>query len=166
MEETKDGTRRCWQTESTKLRDYGRYLGQRYKDFKNIVWLEGGDYNPPNKELVDAIAEGILDFDSNHLHTAHCTVETSALEYYPDALWLNINNTYSYTQLLAKSRTDYARTPAVPFFLVESKYEGYDLSNQDIRRQAYWSIFSGSCGQFFGAYPVWGFLPGMARRDG
>ena len=146
-----------------RLRDYGRYLGDRYKDFKNIVWLEGGDYNPPNKELVDAIAEGILDFDSNHLHTVHCAVETSALEYYPDAAWLNINNTYSYTQVLAKSRADYARTPVIPFFLVESKYEGYDFSNQDIRRQAYWSIFSGSCGQFFGAYPVWGFFPGWQQ---
>ncbi len=39
-----------------KLRQFGRYLGQRYKDFDNIIWLHGGDYNPPDRDLVNAIA--------------------------------------------------------------------------------------------------------------
>ena len=150
---------------TVKLRDYGRFLGQRYKDYPNLIWLNGGDYNPPNKDVVNAIAEGILEFDTNHLHTVHCDAETSALEYYPSESWLQINNTYSYRPVLTKTRADYARTPVSPFFLVESGYEGVNyqtgpLSAQDLRRQAYWSIFSGSCGQFFGAYPLWGFFEG------
>ena len=89
---------------TVKLRNFGRFLGQRYKDFDNVIWLNGGDYNPPDKNLVNAIADGIRDFDSNHLHTVHCAPETSALEYYPSESWLHINNTYSYTQVLSKSR--------------------------------------------------------------
>jgi hypothetical protein len=34
-----------------KLRDYGRYVGRRLKDLKNIVWVDVGDFNPPNKSL-------------------------------------------------------------------------------------------------------------------
>jgi uncharacterized protein DUF4038/collagenase-like protein with putative collagen-binding domain len=147
----------------TKCKNYGRFLGQRYKDFDNIVWLNGGDYNPPNKDVVSAIAEGILEVDSNHLHTAHCAAETSALEYYPGESWLHINNTYSYSPVLIKSRADYARVPAAPFFLAESGYEGYGLSAQDLRRQAYWSLFSGSCGTFFGNFPLWEFFPGWQQ---
>ena len=152
-----------------KLRDYGRFLGERYKDYPNLVWLNGGDYNPPDKSVVTAVAEGILDFDSNHLHTAHCAAETSALEFYWFESWLHINNTYSYSPVLIKSREDYARTPVAPFFLSESGYEGVSyqgvtLSPQDIRRQAYWSLFSGSCGAFFGAYPLWGFFAGWQQQ--
>ena len=29
-----------------KLRKYGLYLGKRYKDFPNILWVEGGDHTP------------------------------------------------------------------------------------------------------------------------
>ena len=150
-----------------KLRNYGRFLGQRYKDFDNIVWLQGGDYNPPDKNLVNAIAEGIREFDSNHLHTVHCAPETSALDYYASEPWLNINNTYTYTNLLGKLRTDYSRTPTMPFFLLETIYEGIAPDHpervgtpQDIRRQAYWSIFTGACGQFMGNYPLWRFSSG------
>ena len=40
------------------LRSYGRYLGQRYRDFHNIIWVQGGDWDPPDKKLVDALAQG------------------------------------------------------------------------------------------------------------
>jgi len=59
------------------LRDYGRYVGQRYASFDNIIWLHGGDYDPPDPQLVSAVAEGVREFDDRHLHTAHCAPETS-----------------------------------------------------------------------------------------
>jgi hypothetical protein len=147
------------------LRQYGRFLGQRYKDFNNIIWVHGGDYNPPDKDLVRAIAEGILEFDTNHLHTVHTGPDWSAIDIYPAESWLDINNTYSYAQPLVMSRADYARTPVTPFFLIESIYEGdsFNASNQDIRRQAYWSNFSGSCGQFMGNFPLYEFSTGWQQ---
>ena len=108
---------------AVKLREYGRFLGERYAKFDNIVWLHDGDYNPPDKNLVNAIAEGIREFDSRHLHTVHCAPETSALDYYASEPWLNINSTYTSTDLLGKLRGDYSRTPVMPFFLVETKYQ-------------------------------------------
>lgn len=148
-----------------KLRQFGEFLGQRYKDFDNIIWLNGGDFNPIDVELVNAIAEGIREFDSNHLHTAHTGPEFSAVEIYQTESWLEINNTYSYAQPLAMTLTDYARTPETPFFLIESKYEGdkHNASNQEIRRHAYWSVCTGSCGQFMGNYPLYEFSAGWQQ---
>src|SRR5690606_30568985 len=38
---------------------YGKYLGVRYRHLVNVVWLDGGDYDPPDKDLVRQIARGI-----------------------------------------------------------------------------------------------------------
>ncbi len=54
-----------------KLRDYGRYVGKRFKDFKNIIWVHVGDFNPPNKTLSQAVADGIREILPQSLHTAH-----------------------------------------------------------------------------------------------
>ena len=55
-----------------KLRAYGQYLGRRYKDFPNIIWMHGNDYQawgPKNDPYVTAVARGIRDVDPNHLQT-------------------------------------------------------------------------------------------------
>lgn len=40
-----------------KLLQYGQFLGQRYKDFDNIIWVMGGDRDPgPTREDVDMVA--------------------------------------------------------------------------------------------------------------
>jgi hypothetical protein len=44
-----------------KLRAYGQYLGGRYKDFPNIIWTHGNDYQdwgPTYDPYVTAIAQG------------------------------------------------------------------------------------------------------------
>src|SRR5258708_13433638 len=56
---------------------------------------------------------------------------------------------------------DYQRTPATPFVLIESTYEGeHNASAVQIRRQAYWAVLSGATGQFMGNRPIWLFDPG------
>ena len=43
-----------------KCRAWGRYVGKRYRDFDNLVWMIGGDRNPGKaREDVDAIVAGI-----------------------------------------------------------------------------------------------------------
>ena len=61
--EPKAGTARWSRTEPSALRRYGEYLGRRYRDFGNILWVQAGDYNPPGKDLVRAIVEGIRESD-------------------------------------------------------------------------------------------------------
>jgi hypothetical protein len=53
---------------------------------------------------------------------------------------------------------EYYRKPVRPFVLIESTYEGEHKSDPaEIRRQAYWSMLGGACGQFFGNNPIWHF---------
>ena len=54
--------------------------------------------------------------------------------------------------------SEYQRRPVRPFVLIESVYEEeHDAKPEQIRRQAYWAMLSGACGQFFGNNPIWHF---------
>jgi hypothetical protein len=145
-----------------KCRAWGRYLGKRYRNFDNLVWLIGGDRNPDKaRGDVDAVVEGIKEFDNRHLFTAHCHPENSALDQFKDEGWLDLNDTYTYGIVHKKLLADYNRVPPMPFTLTESTYEGeHNASAVQIRRQAYWAILCGATGQFMGNRPVWLFDPG------
>src|SRR6185369_7073162 len=58
---------------TTKAFAYGQYLGNRYKDVPNIIWMHGNDFqtwrNPADDALVQAVARGIRAEDGNHIHT-------------------------------------------------------------------------------------------------
>ena len=144
-----------------KLRAYGRYVGKKFRDLPNIVWMMGGDYTPEKSDqwTVGALAEAIRAEDPGHLMTAHHSPGGSAIEAFGDARWLDINNVYSYDKdLIRPMLEEYARSPARPFVLLETTYEGEHGSTPDvIRRQAYWAVLSGACGQFFGNNPIWHF---------
>lgn len=79
-----------------KLRRYGEYLGRRYRDFKNIVWVNAGDYDPPDKSLVRAVAEGIKSEDPEALQTAQGSPESSTLDYWGPEAWVQLNAVYTY----------------------------------------------------------------------
>jgi len=44
-----------------KCRDFGRWIGRRYKDVPNIVWVGGGDHNETRRSIL--ICEGIAETD-------------------------------------------------------------------------------------------------------
>jgi len=156
----------------SRLRQYGEYLGRRYRDFTNILWIHAGDYNPPRKDLVRAIAEGIRESNPRALQTAHGSRETAALDYWRDEPWLQVNTIYtafprnwSSRPVYATALQQYARPERVPFFLIEGVYEyEHDSSEWHLRVQAYQSLLSGAAGQVFGNNPMWyfdgpGFIP-------
>jgi hypothetical protein len=140
-------------------------VGKRYRDYDNLVWLIGGDRNPGKvREDVDAIVRGIKEFDSRHLFTAHCHPENSAADQYKEDGWLDLNDTYTYGIVHKKLLADYNRTPAMPYFLIETSYEGeHNASPVQIRRQAYWALLCGATGQFLGNRPIWLFDPGWEQ---
>ncbi len=161
------GTNEGWVKEAlangpAKCRAWGRYVGNRYRNFDNIVWLIGGDRNPDTaREDVDAVVAGIKDFDTRHLFTAHCHPENSAMDQYAKDGWLDVNSTYTYAIVHGKLLADYNRTPTMPFFLIETTYEGeHNASEVQIRRQAYWALLCGATGQIMGNRPIWLFDPG------
>jgi hypothetical protein len=145
-----------------KCRAWGRYVGRRYRDFDNLVWMIGGDRNPEKaREDVDAIVAGIQEYDYRHLFTAHCHPENSAIDQYKNDGWLNLNTTYTYNIVHGMLLADYNRVPPMPFILTESTYEGeHNASAVQVRRQAYWALLCGSTGQMMGNRPIWLFDPG------
>lgn len=160
------GTDEGWYQEAllngtAKCRNYGRYLGKRYKNFTNIVWTMGGDRNPELVEDgVDAVAAGIRESMPDALFSAHPAPEFAGAEKY-SLHWLDINSTYTYGIVHGQLLRDYNQKPVMPFVLMESTYEGeHNSSPVQIRRQAYWAILCGAAGQFLGNKPIWGFDPG------
>ena len=149
-------------TDPEKCLEYGRYLGKRYADFDNIIWLMGGDRNPgPASEDVNVVALGIKEFDKRHLFTAHCAPETSAADGYSGYEWLDLNTAYSSQIVYQKVLTEYNRSPVMPVMLIESTYEGeHGATHVQIRRQAYWAVLCGGFGNVFGNRPIWLFDSG------
>ena len=144
-----------------KLRAYGRFVGKRFKDLPNIVWMLGGDYTPAESDqwTVTELAAAIRELDPTHLMTAHHAPESSAVAAFGAQDWLDINTVYGYEKLLFRPlRAEYERQPVHPFVLLETTYEGeHDSTPDKVRRQAYWATLSGACGQFFGNNPLWHF---------
>jgi len=148
-EALRNGPARCYA--------YGRYLGRRYAQYDNIVWMLSGDRNPEGaREHVDAVAWGIKEGAPGHLMTAHCAPENAAASQFAPDGWLTLNTVYTYAIVHRKLLAEYRREPPMPFVLIESTYEGeHNASPVQIRRQAYWALLCGAAGQFLGNRPIW-----------
>jgi hypothetical protein len=148
---------------------YGNYIGNRYKNFPNIMYAWGNDTNPcgvnstqtacSQRDKIRAMAQAAFAADPFHLHTYHASPEFSALDIFDPGSdpWLTANATYTYQPVQIKSLQDYNRTAGMPFFLFESHYEK-DWANAQpiqVRRQAYVAILSGAAGQHVGNNPIW-----------
>jgi len=143
-----------------KLRQYGKYIGHRYKDYANIIWVVGGDYTPSwfNRWTVDELAAGIKEGGASQLMTAQCGAESSTGPF-GKRHWLDFNIVYSYAPDLYKhTLRAYQKEPIKPFIMIESVYEGeHNAQPLRIRKQAYWSMLTGAAGHFYGNNPIWNF---------
>lgn len=142
------------------LRGYGSFLANRFKDLPNIVWMVGGDYALPKDErwAGESLALGLRDSGAPQCITAHGG-QTSGVETFGDAPWLDLDTFYSYAvDMVPLLRIQDARRPRRPWVLIESTYEGeHDSRPDQIRRQAWWAVLCGAAGQFFGNNPIWHF---------
>ena len=147
----------------TKCRDYGRFLGNRYKSFDNILWMSGNDFQSwtvaSYDTVVQAVALGIQDNDTRHLQTLELDYPASSS--LDDTNWtsmLGFNATYTYYPTYARLLQDYARINFRPNFMVEARYEFEGASVATLRKQEYWSMTSGAMGQIYGNGHTWPFL--------
>src|SRR6185436_238241 len=134
------------------------------------IWMSGNDFqswrNPGDDAVVRAVALGILDRDTNHLHTAELDyLVSSSLD---DTNWngiLGLNATYTYFPTYARLWQDYNRANFLPNFLVEANYEFESLAGPVttpaiLRKQEYWTMTSGATGQLYGNGYTWPFIGG------
>jgi Protein of unknown function (DUF4038)/Putative collagen-binding domain of a collagenase len=123
--------------------------------------MSGSDFQSwmtdANNEAVKAVADGIRETDTRHIHTLQLDYfVSSSLD---NTLWsglVTLNAAYTYYPAYAEVLKDYNRTPVVPVFLIESDYELENGADSErLRRQEYWSLLSGACGYVFGNGYVW-----------
>ncbi|QHW33369.1 DUF4038 domain-containing protein [Paenibacillus rhizovicinus] len=158
---------------------YGRWLGSRYRDEPNIVWVLGGDRDytessDPHgtlKELWRSMARGLKDGDGgSHLITFHVCRGSSI--YFPADEWLDFHmaGSYHFARDLETSyqfiERDYGRFPIKPALDAEPRYEDHPINwlpengyfdDYETRQGAYWSVFAGACGHTYGCHDVWQF---------
>jgi hypothetical protein len=156
---------------AAKAYNYGLYLGNRYRSFPNIVWLNGNDFqtwtNPADDADVTAVASGIKAVDPNHIQTVELNYEASSSLDDPNwAPLVSLNAAYTYYPTYAEVLHAYNQSTSVPVFLVEANYEfenntGMDYGNPaTLRLQEYWTMLSGATGQLYGNHYTWTFTTG------
>jgi Protein of unknown function (DUF4038)/Putative collagen-binding domain of a collagenase len=154
---------------------YGQFLGSRYREFPNIVWMNGNDFqtwrDSTDDALVQAVARGIRSADPTHLQTIELNFLTSGS--LDDPSWaplIDLDAAYTYFPTYAQVLTEYNRPSYKPVFMVEAAYEFENLDNTDggstknLRKQEYWSMLSGAAGQLYGSAATWRLEPGWQSR--
>ncbi len=155
---------------------YGEYLGNRYKKYPNVAWLNGNDFHGWQKEsddaLVRAVAKGIKSVDPDHIQTVEFDPPFgSSLD---DPSWsaiIAINGAYVYGPTYIQVLHNYNQTPVMPVFLMEAHYELEDVGHTPdfgtplvLRREEYWAMLSGGKGQFYGNKYTWSFKDGWQNN--
>lgn len=157
---------------------YGKWLGNRYRDFPGLVWVLGGDrplHTRRHFEIVCAMAEGLREGDGgSHLMTFHPTGPDSSARQLHDEPWLDFNMVQS-GHLHAKPTNDelvaacYAMSPVKPVLDAEPCYEDLPIRFKaengyfdavHVRRAAYYSLLSGAFGHTYGHHSVWSMSDG------
>ncbi|USK68318.1 glycoside hydrolase family 140 protein [Peribacillus asahii] len=156
-----------WTTATSKAYNHGYFLGNRYKNHSNIIWVLGGDTNPPGFESIyRSMAQGLHDGDNGrHLMTYHPQFMNN---YFHNESWLDFNmaqtNHVFDSPNYNAMRTNYNLIPPKPTIDGEPRYEdiphNYNTANPritdfDVRQAQYWALFSGAFGIVYGNNNVW-----------
>jgi hypothetical protein len=152
---------------SSALEVYGQYLGKRFQNLPNIIWVLGGDHDVSDKSLVRAIVKGIQSAGRTSLMTAHSAPDTIPSAYWKGEDWLKIDTVYTYGDVYQQVLERYRQSRSKPILMLESAYEGEHRSTeQSLRTAAYGSLLAGAAGHMFGNNPIWHFSgPGIYQSD-
>ena len=156
---------------------YGKWIGKRYKNRRNIIWVIGGDRSPREnsqdvaiwRAMAKGITEGVGSAD-NTLTTFHPQPDgtSSSSQWFQNDDWLDLNMIQSGhcrdTPVWEMVSDDYNKSPTKPVVNGENIYEempvcfnpkelGY-ANAYDVRKAAYLSVFAGAFGHTYGCGPV------------
>lgn len=161
---------------------YGRWIGKRYRDASNVIWVLGGD-RPPVRDADDwrpiwrALAAGIrAEAGDGCLMTYHTWGHPDGTAVLHDEDWLDFHMLQSGHVLRDTPNWDsitnlLALTPPKPALDSEPNYEDHAIdpylrtwqpsfgcyTDYDVRKQAYRAVFAGACGHTYGHHSVWQF---------
>lgn len=157
---------------NTKMRNFGIFLANRYKNVPNLIWITGNDFqswrDSSDNTLIQNLMAGIASIDSRHL-------QTTELDYFAsgsldDSLlvpYIGLAGVYDYFCSYAETLAQYTHPTTMPVFFLEGYYE-YDTSVQgntttalSLRTQQWWAALSGAtAGQLRGSERVHPFFAG------
>jgi hypothetical protein len=167
---------------------YGRWLGERYRDQKHVIWMLGGDrsavygerdYRPVFRAMAEGLADGV---NGEGARDGKADYSTTLMSYHPrkdhpkssewfhgDA-WLDFNSIQDWPEAqIGAVSLDRNLSPTKPTWLFEGRYEGYwkrdykpeDWGEWQCRQQAWQTVLGGAFGHTYGHERVFGF-----GRDG
>lgn len=163
---------------------YGEYLGRRYSDVSNIIWIMGGDRLPANTEdyqIVCQMSLGIRSGGAKQLMTMHPKGGNIASGIYGNESWLEVDMFQSHHMKGCKeyrfTQRALSAEPKRPVIDGEPGYENIPnflnkihrnrLDAYDVRRAAYWNMLSGAAGHTYGCNEIWQmFRPGKTPLHG
>lgn len=168
---------------------YGKWIGNRYKNEPNIIWILGGD-RPAVRDSSDwrpvwrAMAKGIIEA-TNHkcIITYHpWGGSNSTSQWIHNEPWLDINMFQSGhggghdVACWETTKRDFNYLPTKPTLDAEPNYEDHPVNpwpkwdtqngyyrDYDVRKQCYRSVFAGGCGVTYGHHAIWQFM--SAREE-
>jgi hypothetical protein len=147
------------------LQRYGEYVGRRYSQFRNVIWVHGGDADARRfdiMEKVSSVNNGIRLAGGRQLQTAHCARNHSGNECYAelqldfDTAYASCTTTDSVMANIYASKTN-ASIHSRPFVYIEGTYENMKESPFCIGDQFLRAMIGGASGHVFGNQPVWDF---------
>ncbi len=160
---------------------YGQWLGNRFKNRTNIIWVLGGDsdahQDAPGRALYDELAKDItigVTGSENYdglLMTFHPIGPGNTAPYLNNAPWLDLHSVQSGHNYGPRPEASfaYAQTPTRGLLELETKYEDIGISFNEangkftpalVRQAEYWSLFEGATGVAYGHHSVWQMLTG------
>ena len=165
---------------------YGHFLGVRFRNHGNVVWILGGDRHPDERPdglaIWRAMAEGIADgvngedepdgrSDFSTTCMTHHAFGSSSIWFHLDPwidfhMWGSYHSDFSIPRAWEQAGRDWALPDPKPTLNGEPAYENHPVNwirdngrftSTDSRQIAYWSVFSGACGHTYGCHDVWQF---------
>ena len=141
------------------MKDYGTWIGTRYKDYGNIIWMTGGDTVATGDAASRnaSIVAGIRSVIADALFSTEPTRGTiGGSDLYHN--FVDINSVYA-GDPAALTRRAYRSLSARPFMYQEGIYENEHGSTLvDIEAQALITYLGGGLiGHIFGSCPLWNF---------
>ncbi len=151
---------------------YARWLGERYRDQPQVMWMVGGDRaatlgEHDHRSVFRAFARGLKEGAPRALLSFHSRkgAPQSGASFH-DETWLDFNSLQAWPERqIGLVTSDWIREPAKPTWLFEGRYEGYwrannkaeDWGEWQVRQQAYQTVLSGAFGHVYGHERIFGF---------
>ncbi len=130
------------------VKPWAKWLAQRYKKTKNVVWSMYPHAHPSSQSMIRAAVQGVLEGDGGaHLITMHPDPSPTSSSFMHGESWLSFNTLQTWSSDVLNYdmvTADYMRTPVKPVVDGEARYEEEDGTTPlQVRRGAYWSCLAG-----------------------